>query len=473
MKGRTSTSLEDYYAEASRIMWIISFRIVIAYIVVAILVYLGLFKKITYFILFFMLYSFLLFSLLELFPSFTKYLGLHRIAYYAYKDNFIPDDTLVFREKPLKQYKTSNFQGDKYSPLYHTEVPPLTMSGSTDIDGFSHNSSTGSSDVIVIGDSYIAFGLNEADSFGSRLERLSGLTVANLGVGGYGPFQYLEVLKRYGLKRQPKYALFSFFEGNDISDIRNYLLWKNGASYNSLPIGYRSSSNYFILRRYVFALTDILSYLGENLKKKIGQFFSNENSQYSGEREINPDLALLHLGNENHKVLFFYKIKINKDLLNSEEGVELRKVLMEFKSVCIENHIAPIVVYIPIAAHIYAEYSTSESGTNWLKIRGEQIAAKANMENAMTHLVQELRIAFIDLVPAFEAAAQDGKLLYYPFDTHWNSEGRAVAAAYVADILRHKLETHSKAPYGAMYPDSGQYSTIVHSLDVRGERSAE
>src|SRR6266481_2757834 len=51
MKGRTSTSLEDYYAEASRIMWIISFRIVIAYIVVAILVYLGLFKKVTYFIL--------------------------------------------------------------------------------------------------------------------------------------------------------------------------------------------------------------------------------------------------------------------------------------------------------------------------------------------------------------------------------------------------------------------------------------
>ena len=443
MKGRTSTSLEEYYTAANKIMWMISFRTITVFIIVSILVYLRVFKKTVYCILFCIFYSFLLFSLLELFPSFTKYLGLHSVAYYAYKEHFIPDDTLVFREKPLKQYKISNFRGDKYSPVYHTAVPPLTISGSTDTDGFSHNSRTGSSDVIVIGDSYIAFGLNEADSFGSRLERLSGLTVANLGIGGYGPFQYLEVLKRYGLRRKPKYAFFSFFEGNDISDIRNYLLWKNGAPYNALPIGYRSSSNHFIVRRYFLALTDIVSYLGENLKKKMAQLVSNNNSQYSREGEIHPDLALLHLGNENHKALFFYKMKVNKDFLNSEEGVELRKILMEFKSVCIKNAIIPIVLYIPIAAHIYAEYSTNESGVNWLQIRGEQIAAKAKMENAMIHLVQELHTPFIDLVPAFEAAAKDGKLLYYPFDSHWNSEGRAVAAAYVADILKHKLVNYA------------------------------
>jgi hypothetical protein len=439
MEGRMSTSLEKYYEEASRLMWIVSFRVVVSFIVIQILVYLGIFKKMIYFTLFFVLYSFLLFCLLEAFPAFTKHLGLYSIAYYAYKENYIPDDTLVFREKPLKQYKVSDFRGDKYSPIYHTEVPPLTIYGSTDKEGFSHNSHIDPSDVIVIGDSYIASGLNEADSFGSMLERLSGLTVTNLGVGGYGPFQYLEVLKRYGLKRKPKYALFSFFEGNDISDIKSYLLWKNGAPYNTLPIGYRSSSSYFILRRYFLAITDTISYLSENLKEKAAQFFSNKDNQYSREGEIHPDLALLHLGNENHKVLLFYKIKVNKDLLNSEEGVALRKILMEFRSICTENNIIPIVLYIPIAAHIYAEYSTNESGTNWLKMREEQIAAKANVENAISHLVQELHMQFIDLVPTFEAAAKDGKLLYYPFDTHWNSEGRSVAAAYVAEVLKHKL----------------------------------
>jgi acetyltransferase AlgX (SGNH hydrolase-like protein) len=443
MKGRTSTPLEIYYEEASRLMWKISLMIGISFIVIQILVYLGFFKKIVYFSLFFIFYSFLFFCLLEYFPTFTRYLNLHSVPYYAYKENYISDDVLGFREKPLGQYKVSNFRGDKYSPIYRTEVPPLTIHAYTDEEGFSHNSHTGSSDVIVIGDSYIASGLNEADSFGSMLERRSGLTVANLGVGGYGPFQYLEVLKRYGLKRKPKYALFAFFEGNDISDIKTYLLWKNGAPYNTLPIGYRSLSDYFILRRYFFALTDISSYLSENLKEKIAHLISNNDNQYNREGEIHPDLALLRLRNETHKVLLYYKIKSNKNLLNSEEGIALRKILMEFRSICIENDITPIMVYIPIAAHIYAEYSTYESGTNWLKIREEQIATKANVENAINHLVQELHIPFINLVPAFEAAAKDGKLLYYPFDTHWNSEGRAVAAAYVADMLKHKFVKYS------------------------------
>ena len=50
----------------------------------------------------------------------------------------------------------------------------------------------------------------------------------NLGKSGYGPFQYLEVLKRFGLKYKPRYALFAFYEGNDILDIRNYRRWRAG-----------------------------------------------------------------------------------------------------------------------------------------------------------------------------------------------------------------------------------------------------
>ena len=45
MKGRTSTPLEIYYEEASRLMWKISFMIGISFIVIQILVYLRFFKK--------------------------------------------------------------------------------------------------------------------------------------------------------------------------------------------------------------------------------------------------------------------------------------------------------------------------------------------------------------------------------------------------------------------------------------------
>ena len=92
-------------------------------------------------------------------------------------------------------------------------------------------------------------------------------------------------------------------------------------------------------------------------------------------------------------------------------------------------------MYIPTAAHIYAKYSTQESGTNWLKILESQIAAENNVEKAFILLSQEIDMILINLTPAFNSAAKDGAMLFYPFDTHWNSEGREVAATFVAETL--------------------------------------
>ena len=93
-------------------------------------------------------------------------------------------------------------------------------------------------------------------------------------------------------------------------------------------------------------------------------------------------------------------------------------------------------MFIPTKVHIYAQYSTDKSGENWLKIRQEQIAVKANIENALISLAEQLDIMLINLVPVFESLAREGKMLYYPFDTHWNSAGREIAARYVAEVLQ-------------------------------------
>src|SRR5262249_19688141 len=155
-------------------------------------------------------------------------------------------------------------------------------------DGFRNNSTKGFADVVAIGDSYIAFALNEADTFGKRLEKLSGLTVVNLGVGGYGPFQYLEVLKRYGIKRKPKYALFGFYEGNDISDIRQYLHWKAGKdSYYSAKV---LAGNF--LQRYILVVSGAFKYAGNtmSLPEKLSFERINKNRQHT-----HPDIVNLNV----------------------------------------------------------------------------------------------------------------------------------------------------------------------------------
>ncbi|MFZ2880958.1 MAG: hypothetical protein WA009_15555, partial [Phototrophicaceae bacterium] len=42
----------------------------------------------------------------------------------------------------------------------------------------------------------------------------------------------------------------------------------------------------------------------------------------------------------------------------------------------------------------------------------------------------------IDLTPAFEAAAAEERLLYYPYDTHWNQAGHDLAAQVIAEAIK-------------------------------------
>jgi hypothetical protein len=44
-------------------------------------------------------------------------------------------------------------------------------------------------------------------------------------------------------------------------------------------------------------------------------------------------------------------------------------------------------------------------------------------------------IAYLDLTPAFEAAADEGTPLWYTADTHWNQQGHELAARTIADYL--------------------------------------
>ena len=407
----------------------------LAFLVFTVLVRAHLLRKAALAISSLLLSHFLLFCVLERYPSLINVIHLQNVPYYAIKLCCVGDDKLVFREVP----SSGNFyyQGDRYSPVYMVDVPSIHMRWFSDKEGFRHNHPAEFSDVVVIGDSYIAFGENEADTFGRRLEQLSGLSVQNLGVGGYGPFQYLEILKQHGISKKPKYALFCFYEGNDIRDIRGYLEWKRTGKYNG-----RYFSQPF-LARYITALNDEINYFWSLAWTTIEVM---RNTARPG--NIHPDVAVVTIGNRNYKVLFHYKSDPRPvdQIVQSTEWKHLREILAEFKDISQRNGITPIIMYIPSTGHIYAQYSTEQSGVNWLKIRSEQVAARANMEDAMVRLSSELHIKLASLTPVFEAAAKDGKSLYYPFDTHWNSTGREIAAAFMTSVLRKEVELQRRHP---------------------------
>ena len=448
MAGRAFTPVENYYWHADRLLWSGTIQI----LAISLLCWLVIRNVAGTFLalLSLVVSSFLAFCIFEMAPSLIRKVHLDVVSpYYAYKANYIYDEELLFREKPFNQSMTFGFKGADYSPIYGIDVPPMTIEWKTDEDGFRNSQTQVATDIVVMGDSYIEYGAHESDTFPGKLQRkLSGVTVTNLGKSGYGPFQYLEVLKRFGLKQKPRYAIFAFYEGNDIHDIRNYLSWKAQKTADMDEMTYVGSQR-SLLSRYWVALTTTASHLS---KRGLTSVTAALDEYSLGEKfRIHPDLAVLKLADGQP-----YEIKLADtaarypgEILQRQNWIALEQILRDFKDVCETHQIKPVVLYIPSASHIYAEFSTEASGAHWLAMRNREIATKKDIENAFTHLAQSVGVESISLSAIFEQRAREGNLLYYRLDPHWNAAGREVAAAFVADLLRARYfsaSVNSKSP---------------------------
>ena len=76
-----------------------------------------------------------------------------------------------------------------------------------------------------------------------------------------------------------------------------------------------------------------------------------------------------------------------------------------------QNQVVPLLLYIPGATEIYAEYSTLESGSNWLRVRESLVATSGSNEEAVRRLAKRLGIELINLVPAYKEAARTANAL--------------------------------------------------------------
>jgi hypothetical protein len=371
------------------------------------------------------------------------------LGYYAYKVNYIPDPELVFREKPFNRRVIHNFTGTGFLPRYRIEVQPYTIEWIMDRDGFRNQTAADSADILVLGDSYVEYGSNEADTFVGRLEqKLTGLRARNLGKSGYTIAQYVHALRRFGLPYKPRLVVMAIYEGNDIRGMRDYLLWKSGRTgeLTGQLVKFNTDS---LLRRYRAAATAT----ARQLKKRIDTLEEGILDRLALMRgralPVHPAVAIVDLNGGTYPKVFIDKLPATTpaQMLASEEFQAIRNLLTQFKEICRSHDIVPLVLYIPTASQIYAEYSSPKSGSQWLDIREQQIAARQDTETAVRSTVEEAGLKFLSLSPLFKSAAAEGKMLYYPLDAHWNAEGRELAAQFIAGILQtHYFPTVETAP---------------------------
>lgn len=383
--------------------------------------------------------TFALFSLFEFFPDLLKTINLQSIRYYAQAAEYIADPALVFVPRHGKRVVNAiEFRGDVYSPGFGVEVEPIGYGASYTDQGFRVNSSAPPFDVVVIGDSYVEFGESDDSTLSELLKQESGLSTLNLGRAWYGPPQYLEIFKRYGIGTKARYAILAFFSGNDAEDTRQYLRWQRGGEggdYYSFVVGRR---NFFI--RYVHAFRDTYSTIRHSIKR---QFWAS--SEATGttlgdgtvKKALHPDIGMIQLNGHRIPMYFTYwnQHATSTQLLEGEEWKSIRAVLGQFKALALQNGMIPLIVFIPTKIEVYGSLFDQQSGSRFLSRIDEQLHFEMNNSEALEAVSQVQTLSIVNLLPLFKALAREGKVLYHPFDTHWNMTGRKAAAEAIAKAI--------------------------------------
>ena len=159
--------------------------------------------------------------------------------------------------------------------------------------------------------------------------------------------------------------------------------------------------------------------------------------------EIHPNLGVIRVGAQLVPMVFgdWNPEGSAEQLLATAEWQALHALLTEFHHLCRAEGILPVLLYIPSKSQVYAEYATAHSGHRFLQAAARQRPIRTNMVAAITTLAQQVELPLINLLPYFEQQAEAGRLLYYPFDTHWSGEGIQAAAdihlASTAALARH------------------------------------
>lgn len=331
------------------------------------------------------------------------------------------DPDLLFVREPNQRLRLA-FQGADLHGLGGAGPARVYQCDTTlDGDGFRNSPGLDEARVVLIGDSFIE-GLQVTDDelVSARLTELLGAPVANLGRTGYGPQQELEVLRRYGLSRQPRAVVWAFYEGNDLQDIRAY------ASQRQRVVKSRRDSPYRQRRARSFARNAALGLLrwwnaGPSVPARLRAGVVHDST--------GADVSIyfscgVHEGAAEEAL----------GRVESDEMEALQAILGRAHELCREREIDLIVAFVPSKFRVHHDLCRFDADSpcpDWpiddLPKAVEKAARAASPE-----------IGFLDLTTPMRSRAEAGELVYLTDDTHWSPAGHHAAAVALAEFINQR-----------------------------------
>lgn len=290
--------------------------------------------------------------------------------------------------------------GDLQSMTAEKIGVPRAVEFRTDRDGFRNDRGYHGQRYVLLGDSFVVgVGDSQADTLDAQLRRDHGLDTYNLGHPG-GPADYVAYVRGFRARHGEDFKLLLFlFEGNDFPD-------------ELADVG-RPSRPGFVLfwKRYYALFADTAVYrVTKSLTRRIGKRRAIEASEQVRIREL------------NGRRMAFYA-----PYIEASERREYRPGPgMEAAIDALAPNLAHIY-YVPTKYRVYRPQldpgvALPDAHWTWL----DELCRRKHL--ACTNLTAPLSAASAGLVT-------QGRLTYWPDDSHWNRDGMAVAARVVAESL--------------------------------------
>lgn len=332
----------------------------------------------------------------------------------AWQALHVPDPVLGYRYRPHLDVR---LYGD----------PDLCFRLRTGSQGLRTEVAGSDVDVAVVGDSFaLGFGVDEEETWSSRLQVLTGLAVANLGVGGFGSLQALRMLAAEALPLRPRFILWQLFEDDlwGASEFRrwqesghpDFLAWQEQQlSLGQPPVA--ASSRASSVRGFLFR--HVIAYELAKYALRVGAYAIRRQKPavvQVGGRRLWLDPAAGRIWSD------FASAAV-------QQGWTLtQKALLESQRLAEQAGVGLILVVVPAKEEVYQP---------WLRppARGGPLPLVGHVRKRLVQFCGEQGLACLDLYPAFAVAAAAGQALYLDRDLHWNAAGHALAARALSGYL--------------------------------------
>lgn len=302
-----------------------------------------------------------------------------------------------------------------------------------DADGFRLPSQPHASyPVAVFGDSFTE-GFNVERPYADKLADALGIGVRNYGYRAYGPVEIAQAAAGFAAAEARQWVLWGYFSGNDLGDA--------------------------VRGPRIDASNPIAAWAALFDRARPPAPTPTAPPDESGQPRYNQPLPVI-VGGSYYELAFvsYYAWwqQTPPDAAMSRNADAVRAALDAFDA-ALPPDTCRAVVFIPPKELVYARYIV-ESDRQFVHAANHRIAmavdgtltfVPAPVEDEAAYfaslyahrdliaalLAERTGWRLIDLTPAFEAAAAEERLLYYPYDTHWNQAGHDLAAQVIAEAI--------------------------------------